>query len=418
MPIYSRLLGLLAISAISIAASAKCVQQKAVANSAESHNSSRLPFNNQSLPTVTAPDIAEKPGSAAAAASRLSPTSQQLASQQTVPEQVEYQQAEPQSGASQSGAAQLSAPQPAAPKPAAPVKDSPKKTFGQCSAEKHLQKSVLVMAFPQRRTTDANVGQLYQAEYQLPQLLSQQLTQKHSTIVPQQLSESLDTTNGSNENQLEKLTQHLGSNYRSQIIVSGEIIDMAMAQPDATYNPGLYTRFVNGLFDFISMRNSFDKRERLFSFQVQLRDGFTGQQFFTKRYDTYGIWNSSKIVGFGTPLFWKSDYGQQVKGLVKMASDEVGEVINCQPFIAQVESRPGQNQIILQGGANNGLHAGDTLALYQLVVQGSETHYAEQDVRLVNRNAAIELREVYPSHSVGVINTTSYLNGQFLALAP
>lgn len=300
----------------------------------------------------------------------------------------------------------------------APVRESSKVSFAQCSSDVHLQKSVLVMAFPQRNSTDANAGDLYQAEYQLPQFLSQQLALKRSTIEPQFLNQALALNTGSSETQVEMQVQRLGRSYRSQIIVSGEILDMAMAQPEATYNPSLYRRFVNGTLDLTGLKTRFDKRERMFSFQVYLRDGFTGQQLFSKRYDTHGIWKLNKRVGFGTPQFWQSEYGDQVKGLVKMASDELNEVINCQPFIAQIESRPGQTQVILQGGANNGLHAGDTLALYQLVIQGSQTHYQEHDVRLVNRNAAIELREVYPSHSLGIVEGSSYLNGQFLAMAP
>lgn len=174
----------------------------------------------------------------------------------------------------------------------------------------------------------------------------------------------------------------------------------------------------NGTFDFVSVRNPFDKRDRIFSFQLHLRDGFTGQLLFTKRYNTFGIWKERRSIGFGTAPFWKTDYGQQVKGLIRQASIDMSEVIQCQPFIAQIESRPGQTQVTLQGGANNGLHAGDMLTLYQLVIEGSETQYQQHDVRLVNRNTVIELREVYPSHSVGVINTTSYLTGQFLAVAP
>lgn len=359
MLMCSRLLGLLFVSAISVHAIAAEPQHDSAPAAASESISSQYPFNNEKIPAATA---SEKP----------------------------------------------------LPTPA-PVVESEKMSFGQCSAETRLQKSVLVMAFPQANPIGANAGDLYKAEYQLPELLSQQLMQKGSTTAAIQLTEAL--ANDSNETQRTMQTQRMGTNYRSQIIVSGEILDMSMANPDATYNPGLYRRFVNGLYDVFGIR-SFDKRDRFFSFQVHLRDGFTGQQLFTKRYDTFGIWDSNKRVGFGTPLFWSSDYGQQVKGLVKMASDELNEAISCQPFIAHIDSRPGQTQIILQGGANNGLHAGDTLALYQLVVQGSESRYQEHDVRLVNRNAAIELREVYPSHSVGVINSTSFLNGQFLALAP
>lgn len=308
-------------------------------------------------------------------------------------------------------------------KPAALVVESKpeKRTLGnnQCRSEStnSLQKSLLVTAFPRLIPTSSNAGALDDAEYQLPKLLSQQLEAKHNTVTPILLNESLPSPSLSTDNLLAQQIQKLARNQRTQLVLTGEIIDMTMTHPEATYNPGMYTRFLNGLFDFIEMRNRFDKRERLFSFNVNLRDGFTGQTLFSKRYDTYGVWGSTKDVGFDTPLFWKTDYGQQIKGLVKMAVKEVGAVVQCQPYIAQIDSRPGQTQILLQGGANNGLRSGDTLALYQMVVQGSETEYQQHQVRLVNRNAAIELREVYPSHSVGVISGTTYLTGQFLAVA-
>lgn len=307
--------------------------------------------------------------------------------------------------------------------PAAIVVESKaeKRTLGnnQCRSDNanSLQKSLLVTAFPRLIPQSSNAGALADAEHQLPKLLSQHLEAKHSTVTPILLNESLPSPSLSTDNLLAQQIQKLARNQRTQLVLTGEIIDMTMTHPEATYNPGMYTRFLNGLFDFIEMRNRFDKRERVFSFNVNLRDGFTGQTLFSKRYDTYGIWGSTKDVGFDTPLFWKTDYGQQIKGLVKMAAKEVGAVVQCQPYIAQIDSRPGQTQILLQGGANNGLRSGDTLALYQMVVQGSETEYKQHQVRLVNRNAAIELREVYPSHSVGVISGTTYLTGQFLAVA-
>lgn len=308
-------------------------------------------------------------------------------------------------------------------KPAAVVLESKAETRkvgnNQCNGQNNsLQKSLLVTAFARINPVSSSAGGLSDVEHQLPFLLSEQLEAKHSAIAPVQIPESLPSPALSNDHLLAQQIQKLARNQRTQLVLTGEIVDMAMAHPDATYNPSLYARFVNGLFDFVELKNRFDKRERVFSFQVNLRDGFTGESLFSKRYDTYGIWRPTENVGFGTPLFWKTDYGQQVKGLVKMASKEVGAVIQCQPYIAQIDSRPGQTQILLQGGANNGLHAGDTLALYQMVVQGSETDYAQHQVRLVNRNAAIELREVYPSHSLGVVNSSTFLTGQFLAVVP
>lgn len=290
----------------------------------------------------------------------------------------------------------------------------------QCNgnANNSFQKTLLVTAFPRSTPLTANAGALHDVDHQLPQLLSQQLLEKHSAIVPIQLTEGLPGSAISSDHLLAQQIQKLARSQHTQLVLTGEVFDMSMAHPDATYNPGLYTRFVNGLFDSIGMKNRFDKRDRLFSFKVDLRDGFTGQTLFNKRYDTYGIWGLTQDAGFGSPLFWQSDYGQQIKGLVKMASKEVSQVIQCQPYIAQIDSRPGQTQILLQGGANNGLRTGDTLALYQMIVQGSETTYDQHQVRLVNRNAAIELREVFPSHSVGVVSGTTFLTGQFLAVAP
>jgi len=290
----------------------------------------------------------------------------------------------------------------------------------QCSSRENndLQKSLLITAFSRVNPSTSNAGALSNVEQQLPALLGKSLVATHRAINPVQINESLPTAAASSDNLLAQQIQKLAHAQRTQLVLTGEIVDMAMAHPEATYNPGLYTRFLNGLFDFITIKNRFDKRERVFSFKVNLRDGFTGQTLFNKHYDTYGIWGIRKEVGFGTPLFWKSDYGRQVQGLINMASKDIGDVIECQPFIAAIDSRPGQTQITLQGGANNGLRAGDTLTLYQMVVQGSETDYAQHLVRLVNRNAAIEVREVYPSHSLGVISGTTYLTGQFLAVAP
>ena len=128
--------------------------------------------------------------------------------------------------------------------------------------------------------------------------------------------------------------------------------------------------------------------------------------------------SSRREVDFGSSLFWESDYGEQIGGLVNKAGDELAAAIQCQPYITRVESRPSQQQILLHSGANNGLRAGDTLALYQLVVQPVNGEYQLYDTRLVDRQTLIELREVYPSHSVAVVNSDYLLNGQYLAVAP
>jgi hypothetical protein len=121
-------------------------------------------------------------------------------------------------------------------------------------------------------------------------------------------------------------------------------------------------------------------------------------------------------VGFDSPAFYRTDYGRNVKSLARRISREVAEVIHCQPFMASIDSQPGQSHILLHGGANNGLHAGDSLSLYQVVVVGSNTEYQVNETRLVKRDARLHLSEVYPSHSVALVEGGSYLNGHYLAV--
>lgn len=280
------------------------------------------------------------------------------------------------------------------------------------------QKSLVMTAFPRIESHSAKAGGLHQVEQLLPQLLREDLQQKHAIQIPVQLNLGLIESH-INEQRLAAQVQNLAHTHRTQFVVSGEVLDMSMNHPEATYAPGIYTRFVSGGHDILRTRTRFDKRNRHFSFQLNLRDGFTGQVLFEKRYDTQGIWGIGKplAVSFASPHFWESDYGQQIGKLVARASGELAAAIHCQPYIARVDARSGQQQIVLHSGANNGLRAGDKLELYQLVVRPVTGEYQLYDTRLINRNTSIKLSEVYPSHSVAFVSSDALLDGQYLAVA-
>jgi len=122
-------------------------------------------------------------------------------------------------------------------------------------------------------------------------------------------------------------------------------------------------------------------------------------------------------VGFGTSRFWKSDYGEEIQKLVAKASDDMASAINCQPYVARIESSPGQQQVVIQSGANSGLHRGDTLDIYQLIHQPISGEYQRFDTRLIKRTGHIQLIETYPSHSVGNVVDETLLGGQYLIKA-
>lgn len=278
----------------------------------------------------------------------------------------------------------------------------------------NLQKSLVITRFLRNSPHTANAGNLFAAEAEVPGLIRAQLNDNYQSISPGVLLTGFaSATLG--ETQLKQQAQKVARQARTQFVLSGTIEDMSMTAPDTTYNPNLYRQTANAFHDLTHIK-MFDKRTRVLSLSVQLRDGFTGELLFNKQFSTSGIWNTRKPIGFDSPAFYKTPYGKKVTALTKKISKEVAQVIDCQPFMASIDSQPGQAQILLHGGANNGLHAGDTLSLYQVIVVGSNTEYQINETRLVKRETRLHLSEVYPSHSIARVEGGSYLNGHYLAV--
>jgi hypothetical protein len=278
----------------------------------------------------------------------------------------------------------------------------------------NLQKSLVVTRFLRDNPHTANAGNLFAAESEIPALIRAQLNDNFQSIGPGVLHAGFAAATLS-DSQLKQQAQKIARQARTQFVLSGTIEDMSMTAPNTTYNPNLYRQAANAFHDITHIK-MFDKRTRVLNLSVQLRDGFTGELLLSKQFSTSGIWNTRKPIGFDSPAFYQTPYGKKIKTLTKKISKEVAQVIHCQPFMASIDSQPGQAQILLHGGANNGLHAGDTLSLYQVVVVGSNTEYQINETRLVKRETRLHLSEVYPSHSIAQVEGGSYLNGHYLAV--
>lgn len=292
----------------------------------------------------------------------------------------------------------------------------------QCNAPfaNNYRKSIAFASFPRALPSSSNVGALYKVEQHLPLLLSANLTTRHATLSPVHLPEGFYSADHQGEALAAAQAQQLARKHRTQFIVSGEVKDMSMTYLDKAFTHNAYRRMVNAannLFNADSPRNS---NSRIFSFELQLRDGFTGEVVFENQYETYGNWDTkeSAQMGFGSPRFWQTDYGRRVQQLVAKASDDMAATVDCRPYMVRVDLRPGRQQVIIHSGANNGLRPGDALQLHQLVMHPVTGEYNNFDTHLINRNTLVYLTEVYPSHSVAKIDSDVLLNGQYLALAP
>lgn len=283
----------------------------------------------------------------------------------------------------------------------------------------HYKKSVAFVSFPRNTPSASKLGGLHNVEQHLPELLGSDLHNHHSMLALTYLRGSLASASVRGEINAATQAQALSKQHRVQFLVSGEIDDMGLRFPDTVENPGFYTRFINGTHNLFHINTPLDKRYRAFSFLVEVRDGFTGHIVFSNRYHTFGKWKAAltEQVGFGTPEFWETDYGNQVQQLIAHASDEMAKVLNCQPYIARVDATPGQQQIVIHSGNSNGLHSGDTLDLYQLVFQPITGEYQRSDTRLVKRTGRVQLIETYPSHSIGNVLDETLLGGQYVVKA-
>ncbi len=293
---------------------------------------------------------------------------------------------------------------------------------GLCPASSgHLyRKSLVMMGFPRTNATPSNPGWLHGVEQSLPRLLSQRLERHAAGLAQVHVAQGLADAAHQTDLHVAAQVRELSRRHRTQLVVSGQVLEMGMGFPDQAFRPGAYTRAMSGLHDFLHINTPFDKRERHFGFYLELRDGFTGQQLFSRTYHTRGKWKprNGSEPGFDSPRFWKSHYGRRVDALVNQAGEELAQAIACQPYIARLDARPGQQQVIIHSGANNGLRAGDSLELYQLVTQQATGEYQLYDLRLVKRHLPVYLTEVYPSHSVARIASDLLLQGQYLALVP
>ena len=281
------------------------------------------------------------------------------------------------------------------------------------------KKSIAFVSFPRMVPVSSSLGALQQVEQHLPMLIGANLRNRHSMLTPTYLRQSFASANTRGEINAAAQAQALSKQNRVQFFVSGEVDDMTLTFPNTVENPSYYTRFISGAHNFLHINTPLDKRSRVFSFTLEVRDGFTGQVIFSNQYRTFGKWKASPEtqMGFGSPRFWETDYGVQVQHLVAKASDEMASAINCQPYMARVDSSPGQQQIVIHSGTNNGMHSGDTLDLYQLVYQPVTGEYQRFDTRLVKRNGRVYLTEIYPSHSIGHVVDETLLSGQYLVKA-
>lgn len=270
-------------------------------------------------------------------------------------------------------------------------------------AHTRYTKSAAVAAFPLLNRQQAALGNLYSAEQQLSDALTKSLNSQGvlRAMNASQLSvNSSPQTAASHQQDRGPLTEALQnfSELDVQFIVSGVIRDLS------PYDPTRHDEEViwKVLYDQADFRGK--KRLRNFAIDVFIHDGFTGTLLFSRSYRTAGYWDADDVdqVGFYTPAFLKTDYGQNVRTLLDQVGNEVNQKLQCEPFRARIV-RAQSNRLTFNAGSVVGIQPGDQFRLFRKSVFYDTLDQAH--IKLEDTRSSVVVNEVQPRFSVANMDT-------------
>lgn len=304
-------------------------------------------------------------------------------------------------------------------------------TAASCNASGY-HKSVLFTGFNRERPQSATVGALQNAETRLPKELAQRLYPAFDTLVQSQTRLQL----ASNARMLDDYyqqahsLQQAASRYHTQYVVTGTVMDMSMHDTDAYYRQNGLTRAGHRLVSNVAGmagNHSGDIRLRHFALRVVLHDGLSGEALLDKTYTTDGVWNARyrENTGFASPRFWDTHYGEQVDQLLNTVVADLGEKLECQPFMAEVKFDRKDPAAYVMAGANHGIKVGDTLKVFahseapfaHMGQHAPAYQQARAPARLETSEAQLVITQTYPTHSVGTFTAPVAPHYRYLAVA-
>ncbi|WP_421870033.1 flagellar assembly protein T N-terminal domain-containing protein [Motiliproteus sp.] len=265
-------------------------------------------------------------------------------------------------------------------------------------AHTRYTKSVAVAAFPLQHRQQAALGNLYGAEQQLSASLTKlingegilrALNASHLSVNP------APSTAAAYQQDQGPLTEALQSfsELDVQFIVSGVIRDLSPYDPSRHDEELIWKT----LYDQLDVRG----RQRLRNFAVDLfiHDGYTGTLLFSRSYRTGGFWDADDVeqIGFYTPAFLKTDYGQKVRNLLTQAGRDINKQLQCEPFRSRI-IRAEQNRLTFNAGSVVGIQPGDQFRLFRKAMFFDTLD--QPHIKLEDTRQTVVVNEVQPRFSV------------------
>lgn len=281
-----------------------------------------------------------------------------------------------------------------------------------------LNKTVLFTDFTRLDPQSARVGRLSNVDQALPREIARRGYEKSylkgyfNQDVDPQISAGSVGVIGDGRGQLRRLAE----THKVQYIVSGEVLDMSMLSYDDYANTDALDyraqKLTKRLFGRFGWGRDKDVKERGFRFQLKIFDGISGEYVFDKEYQATGVWDvaASAQLGFASREFWLTDYGNKVGEVIDHAVQELGQKLNCQPFMTPIQQFASDHSVFVSAGANSGLQVGDVLqVLAQRIVAFNDASYqstiAAPVVDLEETAVSAVVTQVHPGYSKIVLSS-------------
>ncbi len=175
-----------------------------------------------------------------------------------------------------------------------------------------------------------------------------------------------------------------------QFVISGVVRDISVEDPDAwgTSKVAQWSRALGA-----------SNQQRRLAVDVFVYDGLSGVMVMSDRLEVRGEWAVApeRNVGFGSPAFFETQFGQRIGERVSELADEIAVNLGCQPFIASVERVDGE-RIRISAGAASGLRPGQTMELLR-AERYLDQPQAYPALRPIGQT--MEVRQVQPRFSSG-----------------
>lgn len=303
------------------------------------------------------------------------------------------------------------------------------------SQNMHYNREVLITGFPREKPQSSQVGQLHNIDTDFSTEIARRLYPAYQVLIQDEPSLSLTSRSryAAPTVQASEVVKSLASKYQVQMVIAGTIVDMSMLYPEdyarQTHASRTFRKVGNLFSGKHSSKQASDINARHFAWRLVVYDGLSGAPIFDKDYADIGLWDArfTEITGFGSPRFWQTAYGKKVSDLINEAVDDVGQKINCQPFMvtAKLHGEAPSKRVYIFAGANHGVKIGDTFDLNSrsgsqfsgLNTVADTWPYPAEYRSLQTEKTNLTITEVYPAYSIGTA-TAPLRNGQhYVAIA-